>query len=60
MKKDMFFGTVLLIITFFYFSTKECKKVSKEINKEILISNDYAQAYDYCIRIRQNGWEKRE
>ena len=50
--KELAMLIVFLAITFYYYDNgKDIKKIKV---KETTISNDYAQAYDYCIKIRLN------
>ena len=46
--KELAMLIVFLAITFYYYDN------GKDIKKVTTISNDYAQAYDYCIKIRLN------
>jgi len=42
-----------LVITYCYYPLGDKKEPVEEL--KTTISNDYAQAYDYCIKIRKHG-----
>jgi len=46
-----------LVITYCYYPLGDKKEPVKEPVEELktTINNDYAQAYDYCIKIRKHG-----
>ena len=51
--KELLMLIVFLIVTYCYYPVGDKKRPVKELKTKI--SNDYAQAYDYCIKIRLNG-----
>ena len=53
--KELILLVVFIVITYCYYPSNENEKAVEPENKITSISNDYAQAYDYCIKIRTNG-----